>query len=403
VKNSAGGKPTLRVLQVFGVLGVGGAETWLLSLLKYFRENERSLPFKVQTSVCLTNGEPGQLDAEARALGAKLYHIRYGRDELIPFARRFRKLLKENRFHAIHDHQDYAVGNHLLLGLGHLPPVRIAHVHNPPDQFIDRRNRWNRLGKVIGRYSLDHSGAQIAGTSERLLREYGFETGAGNGAPKAVYCGFDVRAYAGDRSAVRHAVRAEFGWPDDAKIVLFVGRLGGDEILMGGLSHKNPRFAFDVFEEAMKHRPDLRMLFVGEKGKMHSVLAGFVKERAQGDTIRFLGLRRDIPRLMLAADLLLFPSTAEGLGMVAVEAQAAGLPVLASDRVPTECVVVPSLVRFRPLEAPLETWARDALDLIDGPKPPLEEANAAVASSPFSIATSASQLLQMYSRGLGRE
>ena len=45
-------KPKLRVLQVFGTLGIGGAETWLLSLLKYFNENEDSLPFTVETSIC---------------------------------------------------------------------------------------------------------------------------------------------------------------------------------------------------------------------------------------------------------------------------------------------------------------------------------------------------------------
>jgi len=53
-------KPELRVLQVFGRLGIGGAETWLLSLLKYFVEGEDTLPVRVRTDVCLTSGLPGR-------------------------------------------------------------------------------------------------------------------------------------------------------------------------------------------------------------------------------------------------------------------------------------------------------------------------------------------------------
>ena len=101
---------------------------------------------------------------------------------------------------------------------------------------------------------------------------------------------------------------------------------------------------------------------------------------------------------MLGSDVLLFPSRGEGLGMVAVEAQAAGLPVLASDTVPRECVVVPELVRFKKVEAGEAAWAADLLQLA-GQRQNSSEANQRVAASAFSIDRSARALLHLYSQG----
>ena len=84
--------------------------------------------------------------------------------------------------------------------------------------------------------------------------------------------------------------------------------------------------------------------------------------------------------------------------MVVVEAQAAGLPVLASTSVPRECVVVPELVVFQKLEAGAAQWAADLLQLAAQPKS-IAEANQRVATSHFAIKHSAGALLKLYSNG----
>ena len=84
--------------------------------------------------------------------------------------------------------------------------------------------------------------------------------------------------------------------------------------------------------------------------------------------------------------------------MVAVEAQAAGLPVLVSNATPRECVVVPELVRFQKVEAGEAAWAADLLKLATQDRN-IPAANQRVAASLFAIENSARALFQLYSKG----
>ena len=110
------------------------------------------------------------------------------------------------------------------------------------------------------------------------------------------------------------------------------------------------------------------MVLAGERSFAVPVLEQRIAAAGLEGRIQFVGIRKDIERLMLASDVLLFPSRGEGLGMVAVEAQAAGLPVLASTNVPVECVVVPELVRFKEVEEGEAAWADELLQLAGQPR-----------------------------------
>ena len=121
-----------------------------------------------------------------------------------------------------------------------------------------------------------------------------------------------------------------------------------------------------------------------------------VKAWGMQKSILLIGARSDIPHLMSGANFFLFPSIAEGLGMVAVEAQAAGLRVLASDTVPRECEAIPGMVTFQPLNAGAAAWAKEVLVLMKLPIPDLATCNQAVKNSPFSIENSAAALLKIY-------
>ena len=86
-------------------------------------------------------------------------------------------------------------------------------------------------------------------------------------------------------------------------------------------------------------------MFIGD-GEMREQVEARIHELGIENSVRLLGVRQDVSKFYQALDVLMFPSTYEGLGMVAVEAQAAGLPVLASSFVPQEVVLIPELVAF---------------------------------------------------------
>lgn len=388
-------RPT-RVLQVIDSLGVGGAETWLIELLRLWSKTEA-----VQMDFLATGGKSGFFDNEASRLGAKIHYLRYARAHLPAFFSQFREVLRDGHYDAIHDHQDYASGWHFLMGAGELPRVRVTHVHNPSYQIRNNYGvtRGRRMTARIGKALVALYSTHITGTSRQVIAEYGFDASRFDRIPKAaVYCGLDPGRFLGERPSAKASVCAEFGWPDGAKIILLVGRIDVSVDLGHPQNHKNSAFAVSVGIEAARLHPSVRMLLVGSPSPAVPTLEERIAAAGLGDRIRFAGIRKDVERLMLGSDVLLFPSRGEGLGMAVVEAQAAGLPVLASEAVPRECVVVPELVRFQRVEAGEAAWAFELLQLAERPQNNAD-GNRCVAASPFSIENSARALLRLYSEG----
>lgn len=390
-------KPELRVLQVFNSLAMGGAETWLMALLKYFQEANNDLPFRVRTDILLTSGAKAMFDSEAKALGSRLFYCRFTRKHPLSFTNQFRRILAEGHYHAIHDHQDYAAGFRFMMGLGQLPPVRVAHVHNTSfsiDNYKSSPARW--LTFQAARRSLAHMATHVTSTSREMLTEFGFDSPLFKKImPRVVHCGFDVSSFEGDNRLLHRQVTEEFGWSDDCKVMLFVGRL--DEPVGNGLHRKNPDFALEVAKACIAEDPSVRMIMAGSGADMKTKLEAKVKNWGLDGQIRLTGIYPDVTRLMLGSDLFLFPSLAEGLGMVVVEAQAAGLRVLTSEGVPRESMVIEENVNFRPLEAGVSFWVNESLRLLNMQRPDPAACNLAVRNSPFSIQNSALALVNIYS------
>ena len=146
--------------------------------------------------------------------------------------------------------------------------------------------------------------------------------------------------------AMRQSARQELGL-EDAFVVGHVGRLH---------FQKNQSFLLDVFKELYTRRPDARLLLVGQ-GEDEAMLREKVHRLGLEESVRFLGVRGDVPRLMQAMDVFAFPSVFEGLGIVLVEAQAAGLGCVTSTEVPAIAKVT-ELLSFLPLSASPALWAQ---------------------------------------------
>jgi glycosyltransferase involved in cell wall biosynthesis len=391
-------RPEIKVLHVLDNLGMGGAETWLMEMLRFWRRRGPDAP---RFDFLATGGMPTYYDEEAKHYGANIFYLRYGRSHLASFVRGFRQILYNGQYCAIHDHGDHAAGWHFLMGGTALPAVRIVHVHNPA--FHIRHNYGvtlpRRVTARIGKSLVARYATHITGTSRQVISEYGFDTPRFQYIPKmALHCGFDTQPY-GVLDGARDSVRHEFGWPAAAKIILFAGRVDQSPNLGHPLNHKNSAFAVAIGIEAARLDPNVHMIFAGALSPAVPILEQRIAGAELAGRIRFLGIRNDLKRLMCASDVLLFPSCGEGLGMVTVEAQAAGLPVLASTAVPRECVVVPDLVRFESLERSAAEWATALLQHAARPRD-IAAANQRVAASPFAIENSARALVELYSQGV---
>jgi glycosyltransferase involved in cell wall biosynthesis len=386
----------IRVLQIIHALGMGGAETWLLEVLRLWRAKG---PMAPQMDFLATSGERGVFDDEAMALGARIHYLPYGKKYLMSFGVGLRRILDEGDYDAIHDHQDYASGWHYLLGGRHLPNVRVTHIHNPAYQI--RNNYGTSIGRRItagiGKQLVLRFCTQITGTSWQAIVEHGFDDQKFHRIPRsALHCGFNPSRFAGDPVMAKDSVCAEFGWPSDVRILLFVGRTDKSPDLGHPQNHKNSGFAVNLAIEVAKRDPSLRLVMCGAPSEATPILQSRIDEARCRGRIVMTGIRKDVERFMLASDVLLFPSRGEGLGMVAVEAQAAGLAVLASAAVPRECVVVENMVRFLEVTEDLNPWRDAIVALLAEGKPVLSKCNLAVSKSHFAIDASARNLERIY-------
>ena len=123
----------------------------------------------------------------------------------------------------------------------------------------------------------------------------------------------------------RANVRTALGLTDADEVILTVGRQE---------YQKGQRYLVDAMEEVLRHRPKAVLLIAGSRGRHSELLQKLAESRGLNARIRLLGHRDDVPDLLNAADLFVFPSLYEGAAGALLEAMAAGLPIVAS-RIPS--------------------------------------------------------------------
>ena len=169
--------------------------------------------------------------------------------------------------------------------------------------------------------------------------------------------------------------------------------------VLGHIGHftdvKNHDFLIDVFNEARKQDPSLRLLLVSD-GPNYDRIRSKVRELDLEDRVLFLGRRSDTAALYQAMDLFLLPSLWEGLPLVMLEAQAAGLPLLVSDRITEDAVCTPHVVRKALEDGPV-SWAQALTFAPEQDRPALSrEGLEALEAHGFDIRREARRLEEIY-------
>jgi len=144
----------------------------------------------------------------------------------------------------------------------------------------------------------------------------------------------------------RKRVRDELGIKEDEFVVGHIGKF---------MDAKNHEFLIKVFAKYHSKNPKSRLLLVGD-GEWRPKIENWVKESGCADAIILAGLRSDIPAIVQAFDVFVFPSVYEGLPLTTLEAQASGLPCVISSNV-TKDVCIGRDVLMKNLADGVESWA----------------------------------------------
>ena len=124
---------------------------------------------------------------------------------------------------------------------------------------------------------------------------------------------------------------------------------------------KNHEFLINVFEKLKEKYKNSKLWLIGD-GPNKEKIKDLVNEKKLNDSVNFLGIRKDVNKILQAADLFLFPSKFEGLGIVAIEAQATGLPTLCSENIPEEANQTDLFNKLN-LSDSIDDWVNKILEL----------------------------------------
>lgn len=143
--------------------------------------------------------------------------------------------------------------------------------------------------------------------------------------------------------------------------------LNKGEILVGHVGRfddaKNQKFVLEVFHKFNQEIPTSKLILIGE-GKDKNTIEFEAKQKGIFDKVIFTGSISNVNEYMSAMDFFLFPSKYEGFGIVALEAQASGLPVLASDVIPRETKVTDRIFYYS-LEKTAFEWKNKMVEIIN--------------------------------------
>jgi glycosyltransferase involved in cell wall biosynthesis len=365
----------VRILRVVWNMELGGIETTAMHLLRGMD------PDRFQTDFLYVEPTEGAYDDEIRSLGSTIFIC--PKKNLLRFGRHFRSILRDHGpYDVVHSHLELFTGVVLMLAHASGVPARVAHAHSDhSERFVHRRRHEIWLNRLLIRR---HATARLA-ISRRAADSY-YGARYANAHAQLLLQGRDFDPYAAPID--RAAVRQDLAIPADAFVIGHVGRMS--EV-------KNHRFMLRVAAEVARRVPDMRALFVGD-GPLREEIEREAARLGLTDRTIFAGTRLDVPRLLCGAvDSFLFPSHYEGLGMAAVEAQAAGLPCVISNHLPRELDLVGPLVRRVALTEPVTAWA-EAILATRSPSVTRAAALEMVRSSQYSAEFQIRMLERVYAR-----
>lgn len=328
----------IRVLQVFAQMNRGGAETMIMNL---YRNIDRE---KIQFDFIVHTNEKCAYDDEIVQLGGKIFRVPvYKGKNHLHYKKSWHMFFKE--------HPEYKIIH--------------GHVRSTAAIYLKIANKYNRI--TIAHSHSTSSGSGISAVVKNIMQypirntaDYLFacSKSAGEWLYGKKACkkdnfyilnnAIDAKKFTFNQD-VSNKVRKEFQL-EGKFVVGHVGRFN---------TPKNHSFLIDIFKVITDKNENSVLMLVGD-GDMRKSIEKKVRDLELTDKVIFTGVRSDVPDLLQAINVFMFPSLYEGLGIAVIEAQAAGLPCIVANTVPKE-VDITDLVRFLPLSKTSVEWANEIL------------------------------------------
>lgn len=330
----------IRVLQVFANLDRGGAETMIMNYYRAIDKNRVQFDF-------VSHFNNGAYESEIKEMGGKIFRIpRFKGYNILSYMKAWDKFYKAHpEYEIIHVHCYKVAGLILSIAKKNGVKIRIVHSHTANAQYKFYENIVFSIFNKIAISSATHLYACGESAGKFLFSDRIFNVL--NNAIDTVKFKCDIEK--------RNLIRNKLG-VDEYFVIGHVGRF---------MVAKNHKFIIEIFEEIYKVNKNARLLLVGSGDKLLYEIKKIVSDKNLNDAVIFTGARSDIPELMMAMDVFLFPSLYEGLPVTVVEAQASGLKTFISDRI-TDEVKITSLITVLSLNDSAEYWADEILKYSDG-------------------------------------
>jgi glycosyltransferase involved in cell wall biosynthesis len=335
----------IKILHVVGGMNRGGIETWLMHILRSIDRDRFQMDFLVHTS------QPCAYDEEIRSLGSQIIFCPLNSSRPWQYRNNFKRILhKYGSYDLIHSHVHHFSGYVLLLSKQFGVPIRIAHSHNDTSAIEVEAKGYRRLYTYVTKFLLDRYATIGLGCSREAIVDLFGSNWENRESRQLLYYGIDIKPF--HNCVDRIAIRKELGIPDRAFVLGHIGRFD---------SQKNHTFLLDIAAEIDRREPNFRLLLLGD-GILRPQIEQKIAQLGLKEKVILAGVRDDIPRLMLGAiDVFVLPSFHEGLPVVGIEAQAAGLPSILSDTITKEVDKIPTLIQYLSLSRSPADWAEAIL------------------------------------------
>lgn len=324
----------IRILQVGMSPYYGGTEAFLMS---QYRVIDRT---KIQFDFLNVYDEKIACQDEIVDMGGRIYYLDMARHHgLKKYYQNIDTFFKKNanQFDIVHCNYQSLINTDILkYAMKNGIKVRIAHAHNSGYGMEPSKKQkflifLNRI--TIKKYATDFFACSS------LAARWMFQRDA-----TIIKNAIDVNKYIFSAEK-RKNIRNQLGISEQ-KVILFVGRLD---------PQKNPLFLLDIFRE-IKKKKDFVLVIVGD-GYLRDEMNTKIKKHKLEDSVKMLGTRSNVHELLQAADFFVLPSRFEGLGIVLVESQTAGLPTFTTEDVVPNEVKITDLLEFVPINASAKEWA----------------------------------------------